>query len=475
MNKWIMNPAKIRQYVLLMGDVLIALLSFAAGLLARIVIFKVTPTAFSQMGIFLAFVGVTVILQVFSFFVSDLYNLNIRFTFGQYLFRVGSAVVLTTILSASVFFFAPRFVIGRTVLLVYPLTMTLGVILWRYVFFERIISTTKAQNLALIGMDKSIKKFLADLSWFPVKEYHLKAVIVEDEPATYLKTQPIPVIKSSPSRLQEILSKEKIDILVYSVSADFSKKYEDTLLSLQLRGYHVYNLPDFYGELIGKIPVHSIDNRWVLDSIYNDQRSEVGFRIQRVIEIILALGIFILTLPIFGLIALAIKLDSKGPVLFRQKRLGYRRSEFELLKFRTMVENAEAKSGPTWTYDGDPRITRVGNLLRKTGFDELPQLINILKGEMTYVGFRPIRKHFADILAEEIPYYDLRFIIRPGVTGWPQIQHNYAGSVEGQLEKFEYELFYLQNASFLLDGFILLKTIQKILGGGFSNTKSRGP
>jgi lipopolysaccharide/colanic/teichoic acid biosynthesis glycosyltransferase len=150
-------------------------------------------------------------------------------------------------------------------------------------------------------------------------------------------------------------------------------------------------------------------------------------------------------------------------VLFKQERLGLYQQPFIMYKFRTMIEDAEAQTGPMWTHMDDTRITHVGHILRKTGLDELPQLLNIIKGEMGFVGFRPIRKHFADILAQEIPHYHLRFILRPGVTGWSQVRYDYAGSKEGQLEKFQYELFYLQNASPLLDLFIIIKTLQKAI------------
>jgi lipopolysaccharide/colanic/teichoic acid biosynthesis glycosyltransferase len=128
-----------------------------------------------------------------------------------------------------------------------------------------------------------------------------------------------------------------------------------------------------------------------------------------------------------------------------------------------MVQDAEARTGPVWAEADDPRITRVGKLLRKSRLDELPQLLNALKGEMSFVGFRPIRRHFAQVLAEQIPYYALRFTIKPGITGWPQVKYNYAGSEGGQLEKFQYELFYLQHASPLLDAYIILKTVQTVL------------
>jgi len=138
---------------------------------------------------------------------------------------------------------------------------------------------------------------------------------------------------------------------------------------------------------------------------------------------------------------------------------------FRRVKFRTMVRDAEAKSGPVWSSQNDVRITRVGKILRKTRLDELLQLWNILKGDMSFVGPRPIRAHFAAQLRKKIPFYDLRFSVKPGLSGWAQVQHDYAGSEQGQLEKFQYELFYIENMSLFLDLFIVIKTVQKVLKG----------
>jgi lipopolysaccharide/colanic/teichoic acid biosynthesis glycosyltransferase len=133
------------------------------------------------------------------------------------------------------------------------------------------------------------------------------------------------------------------------------------------------------------------------------------------------------------------------------------------MKFRTMLDDAERETGPKWSSNKDPRVTKLGRILRKTRIDEIPQLISVLKGDMSIVGPRPIRKHFADILAKDIPFYRLRFLVRPGITGWAQVKHDYAGSKKGQIEKLQYDLFYVQNQSLFLDLYIILKTIQTVL------------
>ena len=187
--------------------------------------------------------------------------------------------------------------------------------------------------------------------------------------------------------------------------------------------------------------------------------SNPGRPAKRAADLVLAgLGL-LLALPALPLIAAAIRLESKGPVLFAQERLGQYRRPFRCLKFRTMCVDAERHSGPAWATADDPRITRVGRFLRRSRLDELPQLVNVLRGEMSLVGTRPIRRHFADQLVARLPFYDLRFLEPPGLTGWAQVQHRYAASFSDQVEKFSYDYYYIRNQSFWLDLHIMLRTV----------------
>lgn len=173
----------------------------------------------------------------------------------------------------------------------------------------------------------------------------------------------------------------------------------------------------------------------------------------------------LLVVPFVPVIALLIKLSSPGPVLFKQKRVGERGVEFTLIKFRTMCDNAEAETGPVWASEDDSRVTRLGRWLRKMRIDELPQLFNVLKGEMSFIGPRPERKEFVDRLSEIVPYYGKRHFIKPGVTGWAQVRYAYGASEEDALEKMRYDLYYIKNYSLTLDIMILLETVKVVLLG----------
>lgn len=254
-------------------------------------------------------------------------------------------------------------------------------------------------------------------------------------------------------------------IIVVSSSSEFVDRHIHRFISLKFNRFNVYDMKTFYVNVTGKIPQSSFGEIW---TIMSENEFVMGirsyYRMKRVVDIGLSLVGLVLSLPFFLVLPLLIKLTSRGPVFFVQERLGWNKKPFNLVKFRTMKVDAEKDSGPRWASENDPRITALGKFMRKTRLDELPQLFNVAMGQMSVVGTRPIRQHFAGILAKEIPYYDLRFFIKPGLTGWSQVKYDYAGTVEGQIEKFKYELFYIKNMSFMLDMVILLKTVKTVFG-----------
>jgi len=196
---------------------------------------------------------------------------------------------------------------------------------------------------------------------------------------------------------------------------------------------------------------------------FGESVSFLNGRVKRTMDILLVLLSAPLAFILVGLAALAIKFSSRGPVFFVQERLGQNRVPFSCYKLRTMVDGAE-QGTPQWATQSDPRVTQVGRFLRQSRLDELPQLYNVWRGEMSFVGVRPIREHFARVLAEKEPLYHLRFLAKPGLTGWDQVHNSYPYTLEAQLRKFRYDLYYLENASLWLDLHILGRTVMVILG-----------
>jgi len=234
------------------------------------------------------------------------------------------------------------------------------------------------------------------------------------------------------------------------------------LLDCRINGVPVTDLAGFYERVQGQIPIESLKASWL---IYGHGFAQDGMRnfVKRTFDIVVSLLLVMLNLPIVLLVALAIRLEGPGPVVFRQERIGRGGRRFTCLKFRSMCLDAEGDGIARWATKSDPRVTRVGRLIRKSRIDELPQLFNVLRGDMSFVGPRPERPEFVEQLKDEIPFYDVRHSVHPGVTGWAQVRYTYAASIEDARKKLEYDLYYVKNHSLFLDLLILIETVRVIL------------
>ncbi|MFZ0760020.1 MAG: TIGR03013 family XrtA/PEP-CTERM system glycosyltransferase, partial [Candidatus Sulfotelmatobacter sp.] len=238
----------------------------------------------------------------------------------------------------------------------------------------------------------------------------------------------------------------------------------EELLDLRLGGVKVEEATTWLERISGRIEVEQLYPSWLIFS--------EGFRfrglfqlVRRAVNFSVALVALLVSLPLIPFIVLAVKMDSPGAVLYRQRRVGLRGVIFYCYKFRTMRRDAEADTGATWASDEDPRITRVGKFLRSSRLDEIPQLWCVLRGDMHFVGPRPERPEFVEWLSKEIPYYGVRHIVRPGITGWAQVEYKYGNTLEDAREKLQYDLFYIKNASLSLDLWIMFQTIKIVLLG----------
>ncbi len=256
------------------------------------------------------------------------------------------------------------------------------------------------------------------------------------------------------------------DVIILNDIAKLPEEISLHILKLKLSGVIVIPLTKFLEKRFDKIPLEFYDdlNRLIFLDGFDRIKAKSEQSIKRVFDIVFSLLMLIMISPILILTAIAIKLDSKGPVFFRQKRTGEHSKPFMIFKFRSMYIDAE-KFGAKWAEKDDPRITRVGKFIRKTRIDELPQLINILKGEMSFVGPRPERPEFDEMLAKEIPFWMLRYLVKPGLTGWAQINYDYGASIEDAREKLKYDLYYIKNFSLYLDLKIIFKTLKVVFFG----------
>ena len=284
------------------------------------------------------------------------------------------------------------------------------------------------------------------------------------QPENDVMTVPADLVVGRVEDIRELATRHRATELVVSLSERRGVLPVRELLKCKLSGINVLDAPCFYEKMAGKLLVEDIQPSWF---IYSNGFRNTPFRrfFKRILDVACSLFGILVALPLFPLVALAVKLDSPGPALFKQKRVGERGREFFILKYRTMCQDAEKKTGAVWATENDPRITRIGGFLRKTRLDEIPQLFNVLRGDMSFVGPRPERQEFVSKLSETIPYYNKRHFIKPGVTGWAQICYPYGASEEDALEKLRYDLYYIKNYSILLDLSIILETVKTVIYG----------
>jgi exopolysaccharide biosynthesis polyprenyl glycosylphosphotransferase len=269
----------------------------------------------------------------------------------------------------------------------------------------------------------------------------------------------IPIYKDI-NELKNLILKRKINSIILTSDPSQSNELRSLLFECLSLGINFIGLSKFYEDITGKIPVRVINKMWFLENL-NEGDKKIFDWFKRLYDILFALLIFFLTLPFWPLIAIAIKIESKGPVFIAMTRLGKNKKEFKMFKFRSMIEEGNMR---TMTLFNDPRVTKFGSFMRKIRLDEIPQILNIIKGEMSFVGPRPERPELAEELEKQIPFFKERMLVKPGVTGWDQISGEYhSPSYEDTLKKIQYDLFYIKNRSIYLDASIILKTITTIL------------
>ena len=295
-------------------------------------------------------------------------------------------------------------------------------------------------------------------------EFNMKVVGFLDEKGENIGLSLVnPCIIGATADVEQIVAKEKIDRVVLSLKDRRGCTPVRELLNLKLGGVRVEEVHSCYERISGRIPLEHLSPSWLILSD-GFKKSRVLLAAKRLIDIVVSATILLMVSPLLPLIALAIWIESGRPIFFRQTRVGYRGHEFELMKFRSMVQNAE-KNGPQWATKQDSRVTKVGKFLRKTRLDEIPQLFNVFRGEMSLVGPRPERPYFCELLAAKIPYFNIRHSVRPGLTGWAQARFKYSASLDDAKGKLELDLFYLKNLSILVDLAILFETVKVVLLG----------
>lgn len=385
---------------------------------------------------------------------------------------LGSLVGLGLIVVSA--FVLPDLAVGRGVFALHAALTVPLLLVWRRVLYTTLRESALRPRAIVLGSGPSAVKVARALASARVGGAEVVGILEPNRagPAPAPEGAPgdepgVPVIGAY-ADLCAIVERARVEqMVVVDGSRDNGLPIGD-VLALGRRGLVVLDGSSAYESVTGKLLVEKLTPGWLVFA-NGFERPPFIMALRRVGNVVIALLGLVLISPLLLATAIAVKLDSKGPVLFRQTRVGEAGKLFEILKFRTMRENAEAATGAVWATAGDPRVTRVGRILRSTRIDELPQLWNVFRGDLFFVGPRPERPEFVEKLRREVPFYDQRHSIRPGITGWAQINYRYGSTVEDAVEKLHYDLYYVQNMSLLLDIEIVIGTIRVVLGAENAN------
>jgi sugar transferase (PEP-CTERM system associated) len=410
---------------------------------------------------FFRFSLVIVVCEI-SLYFHDLYDFRLITILAEVFIRLLQAFGVACVALALFYFIAPDLGLGRGIAaLAAPVIvgLTLG---WRIVWFRHGHDLGSVDRMLILGTGPVGIRLTRDILARP--ELQVQVLGFLDEKGENIgKPLVNPGIIGGAADLETIVQAQGINRVVISLLERRGRMPVRQLLHLKFAGVRVEEAHSVLERMTGRIGLEYLSPSWLILS--DGFRKSPGLTwTKRLLDVVVSLIALLLCLPLFAVVALATLLESGGPVLFRQERTGLRGRPFDMLKFRSMYNDAE-KEGPQWAATQDSRITRVGRWIRKFRIDELPQVINVLRGEMSIVGPRPERPHFVAMLEEEIPLYGLRHSVRPGITGWAQVRYQYGASVEETKTKLEYDLFYIKHLSIMLDLAVLFETLKVMLSG----------
>lgn len=398
-----------------------------------------------------------------TFYLFDLYDFVVMHDRRELVLRLVQALGLAWVALAISFYVFPTLALGRSIALI-ALPLALGLMVgWRVSIHWLLGHPGFGERILIVGSGNLAVELAREVLNRPDAGYRIAGFVGTD--SELLGRSLInPRVIGLTEELDDVVKREGVDRIVVAMGERRGQFPTDKLLKLSLAGHvSIEEGASFYERITGRVSLNMIRPSWLIFSGRGRQAKLASLTRTAAHRLIALLGV-VLSVPLVILTAILIKLESKGPIFYKQERIGKNGRTFVLTKFRSMRVDAE-QNGPVWASKGDDRTTRVGRILRKTRVDEIPQFWNILKGEMNFVGPRPERPHFVAQLAQEIPFYEQRHLIAPGLTGWAQIKYPYGASIEDARQKLQYDLFYIKNQSLILDAIIMFETIKIILFG----------
>jgi len=416
---------------------------------------------FADQGLFKALL-ITVSCQ-FCLYYADLYDLRIVADRRELFVRTLQALGATSLILAVLYYWFPALILGRGVFLIAATLVILVTMGWRMAFEWTMKRARPHERLLLVGTSPGAIRLARELY---DRRAELGVVIVgfiDADPTRVGQELVNPGVIGSVEDIPALTKSLAVDRVVVSLTDARGKLPMDKLLEMRMGGMSFAHLPAVYEQYTGKIAIDNLRPSWL---IFSDgfAKSTAYRSVTRFLDVAGAGLLLVLAQPIMVLAGIAIKLTSPGPMLYKQQRVGMGGREFTIYKFRSMRVDAEAETGAVWATPGrDPRVTQVGALLRRSRVDELPQLWNVIRGDMSLVGPRPERPEFVKGLTEQIPYYGQRHAVRPGLTGWAQVRYAYGASVEDAMEKLQYDLYCIKNRSLALNLYIIFETLKTVI------------
>ena len=407
--------------------------------------------------------GLATVFCLAAFYLFDLYDFVVMHDRRELVLRLVQALGLAWIALALAFYAFPQLMLGRGIsLIALPLALSL-MVGWRISIHWLLGHPDFGEKILIVGSGSLAVEVAREMLERPDAGYRI-AGFVGTDPELLGKSLINPRVIGLTSELDDVVRREGIDRIIVAMGERRGQLPTNELLQLSLAGtVNIEEGASFYERVTGRVSLNMIRPSWLIFSSRGRQARISGI-VRNLVHRLVAFAGALLSLPIAVVTAILIKLDSRGPVLYRQERVGKNGGLFTVMKFRSMRTDAE-KAGPVWASLDDDRTTRVGKVIRKLRIDEIPQFWNILRGDMDFVGPRPERPHFVSQLAEEIPYYEQRHLIAPGLTGWAQIKYPYGASIEDARQKLQYDLYYIKNQSLMLDAIILFETVKIIMFG----------
>jgi sugar transferase (PEP-CTERM system associated) len=403
---------------------------------------------------------VTLVCQLCLYY-NDFYDLTLVHSNRELVVRLFQAVGAASIVLAALYFAIPALMIGDGIFVSALAVFVVGILGWRLLFNTVTRRFRLEERILVVGTGETARKVTRQI--LDQRDFAYRIVgFIDNDPRRVGERIVNPGIIGTPDDMTRLIREHQVDRIVVGLADRRGRLPIDELLRAKMSGVRVEDATTTYERVTGKILIDDLRPSWL---IFSD-----GFRVSRLtrwmkraIDLVLSVALAVVSAPFMLLTAIAVALESGLPVLYCQERVGENGRRFTLCKFRSMRTDAEQGGTPVWATDGDSRVTRVGRVIRKTRLDELPQLWNVVRGDMSFVGPRPERPFFVDELARQIPFYQQRHAVKPGLTGWAQVKYRYGSTIEDATEKLRYDLYYIKHLSVFFDLTIVFDTVKVVL------------